>query len=345
MVTQIEVQEVQPTAKFSKAKTVKSSRGSLTVAQKKLLRRKYKEAKALRGSVSSAWGRQALSELKNPSTLPSNVRNAREGLRIQAGSERTRPSDVEGRKLTLAKERPAWHEPFLQPQAILIATAFLACFAMIAGARPGSRAVTAEILDHPPIMAALRVEAASEVDFGSKVDAAPAGTGKAETVFTAATDAVELTAGEGPMPEAKPVPQLASANFEGAASSAASPSIPAAANPPMIQVAMIDGQRKPTYAGMWGADQSACSTRNRKRLLPTMIDADGARAGETFCRFKKKQETPSGWNVVASCSNGRERWVANVRLKIQGERLTWSSERGSQAYVRCEPGMTVAQAN
>src|SRR3954451_21557268 len=81
-------------------------------SQKKLLRRKYKEAKALRGSVSSAWGRQALSELKNPSTLPSNVRNAREGLRIQAGSERTRPSDVERRKLTLAKERPAWHEPF-----------------------------------------------------------------------------------------------------------------------------------------------------------------------------------------------------------------------------------------
>src|SRR5215218_10211815 len=192
---------------------------------------------------------------------------------------------------------------------------------MIAGARPGSRAVTAEISDHPAIMAALRVEAASEVDFGSKADAAPAGTGKAETVFTGATDAVELTAGEGPMPEAKPVPQLASANFEGAASSAASPSIPAAANPPMIQVATLDGQRKPTYAGMWG------------------------RAGETFCRFKKKQETQSGWNLVANCSNGGERWVANVRLKIQGERLTWSSERGSQAYVRCEPGMTVAQAN
>jgi len=197
-------------------------------------------------------------------------------------------------------------------------------------------------------MAALRVEAASEVDSGSKVDAAPAGTGKAETVFTAATDAVELTAGsqaDGPMPEAKPVSQLASANFEAAASSATSPPTPSEANAPMIQVATIGGQRKPTYAGMWGADQSACSTRNRKRLLPTMIDADGARAGETFCRFKKKQESQSGWNVVANCSNGRERWVANVRLKVQGERLTWSSERGSQAYVRCEPGMTVAQAN
>ena len=375
MVTQIEIREVPPTANVLKAN--KSSTG-LTVAQKKLLKRKYKEAEALRGSVSSAWGRQAISALKNRSTLPLNVPNAREGVPRQAGIERKRQSDVEGGKLTSAKARAAWHEPFLQPQAILIATAFLACFAMVAGVRPGSRAVTAEMSDPPPIMAALRVEAL-EAEFASKVEAAPADTGKAGTIFTATADAVELTAGsqadgptpkveanpvphlaatadaveltagsqaDGPVPEveAKPVPHLASANFVGAASSAASSPTPPAANAP-IQVARVGGQIKPTYAGMWGADQSACSTRNRKGLLPTMIDTDGARAGETFCRFKRKQETQSGWNVVANCSNGRERWVANVRLKVQGERLTWSSERGSQAYVRCEPGMTVAQAN
>jgi hypothetical protein len=408
MVTQIEVREFPPTAKVSKAKPVKSSSDSLTVAQKKFLKRKYKEAEALRGSVSSAWGRQAISALKNRSTLPLNVPNPREGVRRQAGIERKRQSDVEGGKLTSAKARAAWHEPFLQPQAILIATAFLACFAMVAGVRPGSRAVTAAMSDPPPIMAALRVEAL-EAEFASKVEAAPADTGKAGTIFTATAGAVELTAAsqadgptpkveanpvphlaavadaveltarsqadwpvpeveakpvphlaavadaveltarsqaDGPVPEveAKPVPHLGSANFVGAASSAASSPTPPAANAP-IQVARVGGQIKPTYAGMWGADQSACSTRNRKRLLPTMIDTDGARAGETFCRFKKKQETQSGWNVIANCSNGRERWVANVRLKVQGERLTWSSERGSQAYVRCEPGMTVAQAN
>ena len=376
MVTQIEIREVPPTAKVLKSN--KSSTG-LTVAQKKLLKRSYKEAEALRGSVSSAWGRQAISALKNRSTLPLNVPNPREGVRRQAGSERKRQSDVEGGKLTSAKARAAWHEPFLQPQAILIATAFLACFAMVAGVRPGSRAVTAEMSDPPPIMAALRVEAL-EAEFASKVEAAPADTGKAGTIFTATADAVELTAGsqaDGPTPkvEANPVPHLAAAADAVELTAGAklmglcrsrSQACPTSGSGEiywgsiqrrklsdstdgqmrsMIQVARIGGQIKPTYAGMWGADQSACSTRNRKRLLPTMIDTDGARAGETFCRFKKKQETQSGWNVVANCSNGRERWVANVRLKIQGERLTWSSERGSQAYVRCEPGMTVAQAN
>src|SRR5215204_6938255 len=87
MVTQIEIQEVPP----STTKVLKSNKSStgLTVAQKKSLKCKYKEAEALRGSVSSAWGRQAISALKNQSTLPLNVPNAREGVRRQADIERT----------------------------------------------------------------------------------------------------------------------------------------------------------------------------------------------------------------------------------------------------------------
>src|SRR5215212_360255 len=100
MVTQIEIREVSPTTKVLKSN--KSSTG-LTVAQKKLLKRKYKEAEALRGSVSSAWGRQAISALKKQSTLPLNVPNAREGVRRQADIERKRQSDVEGAKLTSTK--------------------------------------------------------------------------------------------------------------------------------------------------------------------------------------------------------------------------------------------------
>ena len=106
MVTEIEVREFLGRAKV--AKTVKSSSGSLTGAQKKLLKRKYKKAEALRGSVSSAWGRQAINALKNPSMLPTNIPDAREGVRMQADSERTRQNDIEGRKLTSLKERSAW---------------------------------------------------------------------------------------------------------------------------------------------------------------------------------------------------------------------------------------------
>jgi hypothetical protein len=47
--------------------------------------------------------------------------------------------------------------------------------------------------------------------------------------------------------------------------------------------------------------------------------------------------------MVATCSDQRSRWTANVRLEIRGDRLTWSSERGSQTYVRCRQGQLYAQ--
>jgi hypothetical protein len=33
-----------------------------------------------------------------------------------------------------------------------------------------------------------------------------------------------------------------------------------------------------------------------------------------------------------------------VRLTVNGNRLTWASERGTQAYLRCEPNLRMADA-
>jgi len=99
------------------------------------------------------------------------------------------------------------------------------------------------------------------------------------------------------------------------------------------------------FVGIWGVDATACSPRlNRKGFLPAVIDREGAWAGETFCTFERKKRTAAGWNVVARCSNTHDRWTANVRLIINGDQLTWTSERGSQNYLRCQPGMSMARA-
>jgi NAD(P)H-flavin reductase len=98
-------------------------------------------------------------------------------------------------------------------------------------------------------------------------------------------------------------------------------------------------------AGVWAPDPSACvSAQNRKRLIPAVITADGASAGDTFCAFKRKKQTESGLDVVANCSNAKQRWTARVRLTVNGNRLVWSSERGTQAYLRCEPHLRMAEA-
>ena len=99
------------------------------------------------------------------------------------------------------------------------------------------------------------------------------------------------------------------------------------------------------FVGIWGIDVSACSPRlNRKGFLPAVIDGEGAWAGDTFCAFERKKRTASGWEVVASCSNAHDRWSANVRLIINGDQLTWTSERGSVSYLRCQARLGTARS-
>src|SRR5262249_11663928 len=99
------------------------------------------------------------------------------------------------------------------------------------------------------------------------------------------------------------------------------------------------------FVGIWGIDASACSPRlNRKGFLPAVIDGEGAWAGDTFCAFDRKKRTTSGWEVVANCSNARDRWSANVRLIINGDQLTWTSERGSVSYLRCQARLGAARS-
>jgi len=91
-----------------------------------------------------------------------------------------------------------------------------------------------------------------------------------------------------------------------------------------------------TIVGVWAPDAGACSVRNfREGLLPTIINTDGAWAGDSFCVFKNHRQTGTSWKVVASCSNSRERWTTDVRLTVKDNRLTWTSKRGTQTYSRC----------
>ncbi len=103
--------------------------------------------------------------------------------------------------------------------------------------------------------------------------------------------------------------------------------------------------KKAAIVGVWTPDEGTCSARTlRAGVLPAVISAEGAWAGETFCAFKDKKETETGLRVVAKCSNPRERWTANVHLTVNDNRLTWTSKRGTQTYTRCAPDVLMAAA-
>jgi hypothetical protein len=99
-----------------------------------------------------------------------------------------------------------------------------------------------------------------------------------------------------------------------------------------------------SFVGIWAADARACSALDRSGFLLTVIDTDGARAGETLCSFESKRQTKLGWDVVARCSNSHERWTANVSLSVKDNRLSWKSQRGTQTYLRCQREEMMAQA-
>jgi hypothetical protein len=105
----------------------------------------------------------------------------------------------------------------------------------------------------------------------------------------------------------------------------------------------VDARRPEPFVGRWATDVKACSPKAGKGgYLPTVIESNRARAGETSCSFKDKRQTGERWQVTAECAAPRERWTARIQLVVKQDRLTWTSERGSQHYLRCHNSIEVA---
>lgn len=136
-----------------------------------------------------------------------------------------------------------------------------------------------------------------------------------------------------PVPQPPPVDltQLDLAAFTPTLSGAANSEIAPVLPPPRSAPDRVSH----TVTGVWAPSADACRDTGRSGLLLVRIDREAARAGSARCRFGSFNEDGNGWKVVASCSDGAERWTSNVRLAVSGNRLTWSSERGAQTYVRC----------
>ncbi|MFE1603037.1 hypothetical protein [Methylobacterium sp. ID0610] len=118
------------------------------------------------------------------------------------------------------------------------------------------------------------------------------------------------------------------------------PAQSAAATPPAPRPdddAEPDEAPAASYVGVWGPTTAACAGRQARRLgyLPAVIRDGAARAGKTSCIFRDTKRTGNSWTMAATCRNARQRWTSHVRLSVNGNRLTWSSERGAAVYVRC----------
>jgi hypothetical protein len=104
------------------------------------------------------------------------------------------------------------------------------------------------------------------------------------------------------------------------------------------------GETETTFVGGWGADPEQC--RKATKGPPMTLSSRRAEAFGAVCEFVSTQrESANAWRMQATCTHNGQRWNANIRLTVFGDKLTWSSERGTANYVRCAPLARIPSVN
>lgn len=128
----------------------------------------------------------------------------------------------------------------------------------------------------------------------------------------------------------------------------ASLSVPAVAGPetriapsapprPLVRSGLRDAAFSRVLLGKWVPSRDVCVDPGASEFLPLEISANRAIAGDGECSFSSMKKAGNNWTVLAQCSDGVSNWTSNVTLGVAQERLTWTSERGTQSYERCGP--------
>lgn len=88
--------------------------------------------------------------------------------------------------------------------------------------------------------------------------------------------------------------------------------------------------------GRWTTDVRSCARQQPGMPLPIVIAPDRATVAAQGCEFTEKSGGGDQWTVKASCRANGDAWTANIRLSRNGDSLTWTSERGTTIYRRCD---------
>jgi hypothetical protein len=89
----------------------------------------------------------------------------------------------------------------------------------------------------------------------------------------------------------------------------------------------------PSFVGGWTEDIGRCPTGLK---APLVISLRAAKTARGECDFGLVvRQTANRWRVAAICTAEGEFWRAHIAFKLVEPRLTWSSERGTTTYMRC----------
>ena len=90
----------------------------------------------------------------------------------------------------------------------------------------------------------------------------------------------------------------------------------------------------PAFIGSWTDSAGRCLSG---RKAPITISSRAAKTAYGECDFGLvAREAANRWRVTALCTADGHFWRAHVALKLSEPNLTWSSERGTDTYMRCD---------
>jgi hypothetical protein len=90
-----------------------------------------------------------------------------------------------------------------------------------------------------------------------------------------------------------------------------------------------------SFIGGWSDDIGRCGTG---RKAPLVINSHAAKTADGECDFGfVARKAANRWRIAAICTAQGDFWRAHITLKLTDSNLTWSSERGTETYVRCKP--------
>jgi hypothetical protein len=86
-----------------------------------------------------------------------------------------------------------------------------------------------------------------------------------------------------------------------------------------------------SFVGGWALSLDDCNNGRAS----TIITDKKAEAFGGICIFHSMRWAYDAWKTRATCSVNDKTWIANITLKLNGNQLSWSSEKGKINYVRC----------
>ncbi len=88
-----------------------------------------------------------------------------------------------------------------------------------------------------------------------------------------------------------------------------------------------------SFIGNWS--KAPCQSARKDNLRLTINSRRVRSSAGGVCEFRDFVADHSGWRVRTTCSHGNQRWKADGKFAVQGDKLIWTSEGDANSYFRC----------